>query len=97
MPNFHRRDFLTGAAAIAAGMTAGLVETRREGHAYDDAGPNAKKVKEELKKFQGKWKLVARHKKEWELYDLAADRTELTNVAAEHADTVNVIDVATIG
>ena len=29
MSNFHRRDFLTGAAAIAAGMTAGLVGTRR--------------------------------------------------------------------
>src|SRR6201988_2708680 len=29
MSNFHRRDFLAGAAAIAAGMTAGLVGTRR--------------------------------------------------------------------
>src|SRR5438094_8565102 len=29
MSNFHRRDFLTGAAAIAAGMTAALVGTRR--------------------------------------------------------------------
>ncbi|HEV3263327.1 MAG TPA: twin-arginine translocation signal domain-containing protein [Gemmataceae bacterium] len=29
MSNFHRRDFLTGAAAIAAGMTAGLVGTRQ--------------------------------------------------------------------
>src|SRR3954452_15654995 len=27
--NFQRRDFLTGAAAIAAGMTAALVGTRR--------------------------------------------------------------------
>src|SRR6202171_1232126 len=29
MSNFQRRDFLTGAAAIAAGMTAALVGTRR--------------------------------------------------------------------
>src|SRR5437016_3271006 len=29
MSNFHRRDFLTGTAAIAAGMTAALVGTRR--------------------------------------------------------------------
>jgi oxalate decarboxylase len=29
MSEFHRRDFLTGAAAIAAGMTGGMVGTRR--------------------------------------------------------------------
>jgi FdhD/NarQ family len=29
MSNLQRRDFLTGAAAFAAGMTAGLVRTRR--------------------------------------------------------------------
>src|SRR3984893_4573776 len=29
MSDFHRRDFLAGAAAIAAGMTAALVRTRR--------------------------------------------------------------------
>src|SRR5437588_12206962 len=29
MSNFHRRDFLAGAAAIAAGTTAALVGTRR--------------------------------------------------------------------
>src|SRR5437588_3394488 len=29
MADFHRRDFLTGAAAVAAGMTAALVGTRR--------------------------------------------------------------------
>src|SRR5437764_11771091 len=29
MSNFHRRDFLTGAAAFAAGVTAGLAGTRR--------------------------------------------------------------------
>src|SRR6266446_10599974 len=29
MPNLHRRDFLTGTAAIAAGTTAALVGTRR--------------------------------------------------------------------
>src|SRR5438128_7791420 len=29
MSNFHRRDFLTGSAAFAAGMTAALVGARR--------------------------------------------------------------------
>src|SRR3984957_10212071 len=29
MSNIHRRDFLTGAAAIAAGVTAGLIGARR--------------------------------------------------------------------
>ena len=31
---------------------------------------------------QGKWKLVASRGKGWELYDMAADRTELSNLAA---------------
>lgn len=30
---------------------------------------------------QGKWKLVAKHAEPWELYDLAADRSELNNLA----------------
>jgi len=33
---------------------------------------------------QGKWKLVSRYREGWELYDLEADRTELTNLAARH-------------
>jgi arylsulfatase A-like enzyme len=37
---------------------------------------------------QGKWKLVAAHGKPWELYDLEADRTELNDLAGEHADKV---------
>jgi arylsulfatase len=37
---------------------------------------------------QGPWKLVARHKGEWELYDLARDRTEMTNLAGTHLDRV---------
>lgn len=37
---------------------------------------------------QGKWKLVARHKGPWELYDLDADRTEMKNVAGEKSDLV---------
>ena len=37
---------------------------------------------------QGKWKLVARHKGAWELYDLQADRTELRNVAAANSERV---------
>jgi arylsulfatase A-like enzyme len=36
----------------------------------------------------GKWKLVARHKMDWELYDMEADRTELKNLASQHPDQV---------
>ena len=36
----------------------------------------------------GKWKLVAQFGKPWELYDLASDRTEAHNVAAEQPETV---------
>jgi arylsulfatase A-like enzyme len=35
------------------------------------------------------WKLVARHGGPWELYDLAKDRTEAKDLAAEHPDKVN--------
>jgi len=33
---------------------------------------------------QGNWKLVSRHPGNWELYDLAADRTEMNNLAAKN-------------
>ena len=35
---------------------------------------------------QGKWKLVARNAKEWELFDVEADRTEMKNLAAKQPD-----------
>ena len=35
---------------------------------------------------RGDWKLVARHGGEWELYDLAADRTETVDLAHEHPE-----------
>jgi len=37
---------------------------------------------------QGKWKLVSRHPGKWELYDIDADRTELTNLAEKHPEKV---------
>ena len=37
---------------------------------------------------QGKWKLVAAHGKQWELYDLEADRTELNNLAEKYPQKV---------
>lgn len=37
---------------------------------------------------QGPWKLVSRFPGDWELYNLAADRTELTNLAVEQPDKV---------
>ena len=36
----------------------------------------------------GKWKLVSRYPDGWELYDLAADRVERNDVAAQHPDVV---------
>ena len=36
----------------------------------------------------GKWKLVAVHKGEWELYNLDADRPETNNLADQHRDRV---------
>ncbi len=35
---------------------------------------------------EGDLKLVRRHKCDWELYDLSADRTELSNLAARHPE-----------
>jgi len=36
----------------------------------------------------GKWKLVARHPNDWELYDMETDRTELNNLSDKHPDKV---------
>ena len=37
---------------------------------------------------EGRWKLVSRYPGDWELYDLAADRTELHDLAGSHGDRV---------
>ncbi len=37
---------------------------------------------------EGAWKLVAKEGQPWELYDIAVDRTELNNLAAQHPDRV---------
>lgn len=37
---------------------------------------------------QGKWKLVGRHKAEWELYDMEADRSELHDLAGKRLEKV---------
>lgn len=37
---------------------------------------------------EGKWKLVAKENQAWELYDIAADRTEMNNLAAKHPEKV---------
>ena len=36
----------------------------------------------------GQWKLVAKENQAWELYDIAADRTEMDNLAAKQPDRV---------
>lgn len=40
----------------------------------------------------GKWKMSALRGKDWELYDLEKDRTELNNLASKHKDVVNRLD-----
>jgi arylsulfatase len=42
----------------------------------------------------GKWKLVAPYRGSWELYDLEADRTEQTDLAAKHPDKVKELAAA---
>jgi arylsulfatase len=37
---------------------------------------------------QGRWKLVSRHPANWELYNLARDRTEMRDLAARHPGRV---------
>jgi arylsulfatase len=37
---------------------------------------------------RGRWKLVAKHRGPWELYDMVEDRTELTDLADKKPDTV---------
>jgi arylsulfatase len=36
----------------------------------------------------GKWKLVMRHRQSWQLFDMEADRTEQTDLAAQHPELV---------
>ncbi len=36
----------------------------------------------------GKWKLVSRYRRAWELYDMEVDRTESNNLAGQHPDQV---------
>ena len=45
---------------------------------------------------QGKWKLVALKRQPWELYDIAADRNETNDLAAEHQDVVERLEKAFI-
>lgn len=42
----------------------------------------------------GRWKLVARHGRDWELYDVEADRTEQNNLAAANHEKIK--DMATL-
>lgn len=43
---------------------------------------------------EGNWKLVAANKQPWELYDIAADRTELNNLAAKQPEVVQRLSAA---
>jgi arylsulfatase len=39
----------------------------------------------------GDWKLVSKHSGEWELYDMAADRTEMNNLSTKHPEQVGAM------
>jgi len=41
---------------------------------------------------QGQWKLVRARKNPWELYDMATDRTELNDLAAQHPEKVQQLE-----
>lgn len=43
---------------------------------------------------EGKWKLVAKENRPWELYDMEADRTEMHDLAAEHPEFVSRLAAA---
>ncbi len=43
---------------------------------------------------RGRWKLVREHEREWELYDMAADRTETRDRAIEHPEIVGELSAA---
>ena len=43
---------------------------------------------------QGKWKLVAEHKRDWELYNLESDRAELNNLASKNPEKVKELAAA---
>jgi len=43
---------------------------------------------------RGRWKLVKKHRQEWELYDIEADRTELDDLAASHPELVGELAAA---
>ena len=42
----------------------------------------------------GRWKLVAKHERPWELYDLATDRTEVRDLAASQPERVAELSAA---
>ncbi len=44
--------------------------------------------------WQGKWKIIARGKAQWELYDMSADRTELDDLAGKYPDRVKEMSAA---
>jgi arylsulfatase len=40
----------------------------------------------------GHWKLVARHNRPWQLFDMVADRTELHDLAGQKPQLVNALE-----
>ena len=42
---------------------------------------------------KGRWKLVSKHPGGWELYDIATDRTEMHDLAAQHPEKVQELQI----
>jgi len=45
----------------------------------------------------GHWKLVQRHRLDWQLYDMAADRTEQHDLSKERTDIASRLEAAWAG
>jgi len=71
---------LAPAGASLAPAFSGRVVSRRDPIFFMHEGNRAVR--------SGKWKLVAKWKQPWELYDIAADRTEMHDLAGQRPDLV---------
>ena len=73
-------------------MLGHSVEPRRTGlHRNHDGGRNGQQLFLPRAVRDGKWKLVwdtLNRKKKWQLYDVEADRTEITDLAAQQPELV---------
>ncbi|RYF74816.1 MAG: arylsulfatase [Comamonadaceae bacterium] len=100
----HAPGYLPDIMATILDVTATPYPSQHDGHAIDaleghslrtsfeqDAGDRPPMFWEHEGNAAvrlGRWKLVRNYPLEWELYDMEADRTELTDLAAQHPERV---------